>query len=928
MALIYTKEEKRLERLEYLTKSFELEKKILIHSTNYENYNLSVSTFASTLFRDYKQFEEAYRIFRDALTLPFNEKINELNHSLYSNYIDLLLKMGMDNKAVNQSKKLIAFYSQEGKFYNDALARLYIQLSLNYRLKNDYTKTIYYATKVLSSTEVNIRNQDLRSSANATLTTAYYEMQQYDKMRYYIFKDIEECKQTDPKLLADAYLYAGRHFATTFEDDLAYAYIDSAKHLYYNQLNLPYNRNIENNIALAYLELEQYTQCLHHLDNVSRVMKGNANYTNYFYWNNDFEKAKCYTKLNQLNRSKNLLIKTNASMRQKYPHLMDQASSIQGSQIGGLYRKITIGLVENLFLQYENSKDAQLLKEASTYIHEADNALDFLRTKQHYDRDRLVTGALYFDFTLQSTKVNIALYEITGEDKYLHQAFEFVQKGKSYALLQGVSEKRYKLNSGIPLKTINKLNKTKEQYDRLEKRYDDALLSNEIDSGLVANLNEKMGACISTIDSINAAIKETFPTYQLEKAKAPYLRLDEIQQRLGPNQIIFDYYQTDNLLYRFAINKTHYQCDAIKLDKQFEKNLQLVIQEVSTPFIGQHSVKHIQNFANASHQLYKTLISDIDSLIQGKELIIVPHAELSYLPFEILLTEDYSTEIPKFKNYPWLIKDQIISYSYNTAMLKNYTSEPKVFNKVLAFSPNYTGKLSVDSINLQTDAFLDTILKPLQGTKKEIAAIQESFSTNSFLNSKATKENFIAAMQNNDILHLAMHSLNDELNPFNSQLVFATKDSVSGSFKASEIYNYNINSPLIVLSSCSTGSGRKKKGEGLLSLARAFTYTGSDAQVMTLWPVNDVSGAKITELFYKRLSESKRKNKALQESKLEYLATADAIKSHPYYWANYVLAGNTQPIKQKMPKGIFVYLLAFAMLSVVILFLYDKRKRN
>lgn len=926
LAVIYSQEEKKELRLKYLTKSFELEKKTLLSSTNFENYNLSVEVFGSTLYREYKQFEEAYHVYQEALALPFNKKINEINHSLYQIYIDLLIKMGKETKALHLADKLIHFYNTKDLIYNLDLARLYLFLCFNYDEQNNYTKTIFYATKVLSNTTISKNSQYIRSSANATLTYTYFHLQQFDKMRFYIFKDIEECKQTNQKLLADAYLYAGRYLAKTYEDDLAYAYIDSAKHLYYETLNLPLNRNIEDNIAAAYLELEQYAQCLHHLENISQIMKANSNYTSYYEWNNNFEKAKCYYHLKQINKALELLVETNANMREQYPHLIDQSSSIQGSQIGSLFRKVNISLVKNLYKEYEESRDFKLLEHAISYIYEADNALESLRNKQTYDRDRLITGELFHEFTQQSTKVTIALYEATGKEKYLHEAFEFVQKGKSYALLQGVTEKQYKLNSGIPIEIINALSHNKEQYDRFEVRYNDALLSQNSDSSLMANLSEKMSHSMAKIDSLNSVIKNDYPNYLINKTKAPFISIKEIQKRLNKNQIIVDYFQTKTELFRFSISKKDHRCDIIPLDKIFDENLSSVLKEISTPFIGQHKLDHTRKYASASYNLYCTLLKDIESFTYGKELIIVPHSELAYLPFETLLTKDSKFDKPRFREFPWLIKRQVISYSYNTAMLTKSSLSPASFNKVLAFAPHYTGQTSIDSINLNTKQFLDTVLVPLAGAQKEIHAIEESFSTNIFEGKNANKTNFISAMQNNDVLHLAMHSLNDEIQPFNSQIVFASQDSISGSFKAAEIYNYNIKSPLIVLSSCSTGKGLKKNGEGILSIARAFTFAGADAQVMTLWPVNDVSGAEITELFYKQLSTGLSKNKALQKSKLNYLAAADGIKSHPYYWANYVLAGNTQPIKQKMPKGIFFYLMAFAILSVILLFYYDRKQ--
>ncbi len=927
LAVIYGREEKHALRLKYLIKSFELEKKALLNDANYENYNLSVEVFSYTLYSRYRQYETAYRVLQEAISMPFNQSIDNHNHALYQNYVDLLLKMGKEHTAKLIINNLSSFYKDKSQYFLDEYSELLITLAYHYYQQNNYTSTILYATQALSTAPLNQSNIITRVSANTLLANLYFELQQYDKMKYYLRQGILESKQSNEKLLANAYLSAGQFYAKIYEDNIAYAYIDSAKYLYYNQLKLPQNRRFENILALAYYELEQYNQSLFHLENVTSILKNNSNYTHYLFWDNNYEKALCHNNLKEYQQGYKLLSEAISDILNKYPHLQDRSSSIQNSRFAFLYRKMNIALANNLTSQYEESGDLNYLKKAMASIEVAGNGLDLLRSKQSYDRDRLITGEMYYDFTLQSAKVVMALYKATKDEHYLNLAFSYIQKGKSYALLQGVSDKNYKLNSGVPVETINALNQYKKQYDNYTQRYNEALFAQHADSSLIAQLNTHMSYCMANIDSINSAIKRDFPEYKEEEARIPYRSIPETQDRLANKQMVIDYYQTENEIFRFTIDKNSYHCDIIPINEQFNKELQLVLNELSTPFVGQQSVKHIQQFAKASFNLYTKLLGDIEKKTKDKELIIVPHSELSYLPFETLLTKDVSIQKPRFKEFPWLIKSQTISYAYNTALLNHQSATPVTFNQVLAFAPEYCGQsTTLDSIDLNKMVLLDSILPPLKGAQNEIYSIEQNYSTKIYRGAKANKANFIQAMQSNDILHLAMHSLNDDIQPFNSQIVFASQDSSSGSFTAADLYNYSIKSPLTVLSSCSSGSGTKRKGEGLLSIARAFTFAGVESQVMTLWPVNDASGAEITSLFYKQLSNGLSKNKALQTSKLHYLSHADGIHSHPYYWANYVLSGNTNPIQQKMPASIFKYLLALAMLSVIILFTIDRKQ--
>ncbi len=928
LSVIYSKKENLTKRFEYVKKSFDLEEKLLEQHSNFENFNLSAETYIGIILNRYRQYEKAFKIFQEVLSKSFNSDISEINHSLYVMYIDLLMRMGLENKAAVPLMKLEAFYTERDPYFHSARSNMYLDLSSYYGERHKYTKAIHFANKAISFSKLTPQSYSIRNNAILTLAQIYFEIGHKDKAKVYLHKNIEDSKQVDPKLLAKNYASTSRYLAMMYDDDEAYAYIDSAKHLYYNELKLPPNRQFENWIALSYLWLGQYTQSLYHLNKVASIMEENGNYTHYLYWDNMYEKAICHIKLNEYSTALNILQKASTDMLRVYPHLLDMHSSIQSSRFSILFRKININMAQCLYGQYIETDNIDALKKASVYIDRADEALDYLRQRQRYDSDRLYTGEAFFDFTQLSTNVAIALYKATGDDKELHKAYEFIQKGKSYALLQGVNDNKYKLNSGVPIEIIQQLNTNKDHYDRYELRYNEIMFSQVRDSSLLNYLNESMATCMNKIDSINTFINKKYPSYQRQKNSKQFININEVQNKLAKNQVVIDYYQTEEELFRFTIDKNTFQCDILPIDKSFSQHLTNVINEVSTPFIGQKSVEEIQNFARSAHQLYKVLLEDIEDKIADKELIIVPHDELSYLSFETLLTKNHSNSQPRFKDFSWLIKRQGITYSYNAALLPAYKTSASKFNKVLAFAPAYYGQAKADLTELNKDQSLDSILVPLIGANQEINKIGKYFNTEVHKDSSATKAQFISAMQNNDVLHLAMHALNDENRPFNSQLVFASDDSISGSFTAREVYNYAIKSPLTVLSSCSTGSGIRMKGEGLLSIARAFTFAGVEAQVMTLWPVNDQSGAELIDHFYSNLEAGMRKDAALRASKLEYLASSDGVRSHPYYWANYVLSGSTSPIKQKTPSGLFITLMALAVISVIILYIYDKRKAN
>jgi len=195
-----------------------------------------------------------------------------------------------------------------------------------------------------------------------------------------------------------------------------------------------------------------------------------------------------------------------------------------------------------------------------------------------------------------------------------------------------------------------------------------------------------------------------------------------------------------------------------------------------------------------------------------------------------------------------------------------------------------------------------------------------------FKEDEATEENFKANAGDYDILHLAMHTVINDSLPMYSKLVFSQGKKGEGWLDTYEVYNMSLKSRLTVLSACNTGSGRLQKGEGVMSLARAFLYAGCPAIVMTLWSVEDESSANLMIDFYKNLLSGYSKDEALRKAKIKHIRQADPLKAHPYFWLGYVSIGDQRALYHT--KTIyFVGMILILLLAVMIEKLYIRRKR-
>ena len=93
-----------------------------------------------------------------------------------------------------------------------------------------------------------------------------------------------------------------------------------------------------------------------------------------------------------------------------------------------------------------------------------------------------------------------------------------------------------------------------------------------------------------------------------------------------------------------------------------------------------------------------------------------------------------------------------------------------------------------------------------------------------------------------------------------------------------------------VVAACETGVGEVQVGEGVYGLRRAMVLAGAEAQVISLWKVDDKVTAKLMAEYYANLLKQENgRADALRQVQLLMLGTREM--SHPYYWAGFIESG-------------------------------------
>lgn len=189
-------------------------------------------------------------------------------------------------------------------------------------------------------------------------------------------------------------------------------------------------------------------------------------------------------------------------------------------------------------------------------------------------------------------------------------------------------------------------------------------------------------------------------------------------------------------------------------------------------------------------------------------------------------------------------------------------------------------------------------LARLPGTAREVRACAKYFPSPlpvMLSGRNANVRELAAALASKpSIIHIATHVLPAPDEPRTGHIVLSLQAGGTPELLGPALISaLRVHSGLVVMSGCSSGSGKVLPGEGLLGLSRAWLRAGAGSVVGTLWPVADNSGTLLCA-FYRRLGGVGVRGflrapwEALRLAQLEMLHSASS-RSRPAYWAAYFM---------------------------------------
>ncbi len=509
-----------------------------------------------------------------------------------------------------------------------------------------------------------------------------------------------------------------------------------------------------------------------------------------------------------------------------------------------------------------------------------------LRQSYLYESSKLFNLEESREQSENAIRVAYELYEETHSEALLYQAFVFAERNRSSLLREAFRASKAAAQAGISEAELAE----EGELQRAVSTAQEELFHLRTEQGVAdSTLQAAEQSLLSAQDAIRnwlQALETRHPRYYQLKYADEVPTLAQLQQMLGRKEQLIEYFLGEEAIFVFKIDRKGIYLQQLSRPENLTPRILAwrgAIESYQLP--GADRTQLTADYQREAYRLYQELLAPVLQGTEGKSLLLVTSGMLDLLPFEALLTQEVASGT-SFNDYPYLLREYPISYTYAASLQWSLAQLERHKGDVGGFAPAFSGQSGWSALSCSADLLESTIGQA---------------SGNLFLGETATIAQLQAQAKRFRLLHLATHAqANPEQGDF-SFIVFS--DGVGGydSLFAKDLYLYDLETELVILSACETALGTLYNSEGVISLARAFHYAGARSVVNTLWQVNESANCDLLEGFYTFLDKGQDKRTALQQAKLSYLQNADPRGAHPVYWAGFQLLGNTRPLDAGFP---------------------------
>lgn len=851
------------------------------------------------------------------------KKYGQLENCLYGKKI-------YGQEVVGFFKDLSRYYESFKKLeYNKKLGKVYWKISKIQFDERDFTESITYGEKAIK--EFLKYNNDSLGLAYYGLGFSYKQVGDVEKAIGCFEKGIYYHSITNnAKEIAKGYLYLGESYSLTNEKNKAKEVLKKAMLVYNNNRDNEGRANVFFRLGRINIQCQEYDEAINNFLKASKIkekifgensMQLGMNYDNLgnsYFFKDDYLKAiyfyQKYLKIiNEVNRKHKYRVLLPYKIGTCYTNLkqFEKASLYIDSSLhllhfnknaphpfDGLQSPVDMIMIlyfkgKNYHKAYEAYGCEEDLHAAAEWYGLSAGLVEYLnQSYEEADSRQYLLDRFYYVFEA-AINVFYTLHQETRKEIYADSMLAYMERSRAILLKEAVQRAAVVNRAGIPDTLLKEERRLQKEIIALENKRFEMLEGGAKETSASLALASRLFDLKASHRQILTQIEKYHPAFYQDNYETKALAIADVRRRLlRPDEMLLHYFIGDDYLLALAVSDT--ACRAVKFAipdslQQWVTGLRDAIYNYAL-----HPTDSLaRRYDFLGYKLYQCLLVPFGKL--PERLLIAPDGLLEYLPFEALLYQPVT--VPDvFDEYPYLVRRHTVRYTHSLALLSHLETRPSKAHRrrVLAMAPSFVR----ESASVDNPEERKRNLGILRDNIKEVKEIGRIFPARIYTGPAATRERFEADAGEYSVLHLATHAKsNDDSGDF-SFLAFASEATDTAvRMYVKDIYALHLHAEMVVLSACETGVGQLRRGEGLVSLARGFSYAGASSLITTLWRVGDRPSYELMQRFYRQLKKHTYKDEALRLAQLEFIESHPDIFSHPFFWAAFVPIGDMSPLQ-------------------------------
>lgn len=495
------------------------------------------------------------------------------------------------------------------------------------------------------------------------------------------------------------------------------------------------------------------------------------------------------------------------------------------------------------------------------------------------------TSAAVYDQSIRLLLRRRDQWKTLSADSAMREAFDLGERARSRTFLDMLGNRRIH-----PKSTADQALMEEEQHVRLKiRQLSKELAQSNREPAYLVKVSAELQDLEERHISLLQQLKLGNPAYSGMIPVAP-ASLREIQRMLDDKTLLLEYWVSPEFLVVWAVEKKSLQVYITPVtESQLHREVSLARRYIAAQVEreGTTSMKF----------LYTQLLKPVaQKLASPRNLVIIPHKGLHFLPFQALM-------------------DPAGKYVAETQPSISIAPSASVWLSCLRKEMDQGQKfLGLALGNTAIEGY-----PGLPGTSVELGHLAQVYpDLTSCSEAKFTETYFKTNVDAYNYVHVATHGVLNSRQPMYSYVLMTPNESDDGHLSVHEILDLSVQCKLLTLSACETGLGQLSNGDELVGLSRAFMYSGAPAVVVSLWKVDDATTSMLMARFYQYLAAGQVAADALNLAQRDLLSRSFAepkasrgkpvsidpavlselqnrnksIGRLPYYWAAFQIIGN------------------------------------